>query len=239
MCKPVYSRARYLVKQDAPVSKEQHLASSIGMIGGTGPEGKGLAARFARAGLEVIIGSRSAERGEEAASEVRERAGGSVRGGTNADAAAADIIMITLPYSGQAETLAGLREQIGDKIVISTVVPMQFAAGKVTMLQVEDGSAAEETQRILSQARVVGAFQNLAARKLFDVDHELDGDVIVCSDDKDALRQVIGLAEQIPGLRGVNGGPLASSRYVEGITTLLVHINRNYKTESHVKIVGV
>ena len=215
------------------------MASSIGMIGGTGPEGKGLAARFARAGLEVIIGSRSAERGEEAANDVREAAGGNVRGGTNADAADADIVVITLPYSGQAETLEALRDQIGDKIVVSTVVPMQFAPGKVTMLTLEDGSAAQETQRILPEAKVVGAFQNLAARKLFDVDHKLDGDVIVCSDDKEALRQVIWLAEQIPGLRGVNGGPLASSHYVEGITTLLVHINRNYKTESHVKIVGV
>jgi len=215
------------------------VAKSIGFIGGTGPEGKGLAARFAQAGLEVIIGSRSAERGEEAAKEVREKAGGNVRGAANADAAQADVVIVTLPYSGQAETLAALREQIGSRIVVSTVVPMQFAAGKVTMLDLEDGSAAQEAQRILPQARVVGAFQNLAARKLFDVDHALDGDVIVCSDDKEALREVILLAEQIPGLRGVNGGPLACSRYVEGITTLLVHVNRNYKTESHVKIVGV
>jgi hypothetical protein len=146
---------------------------------------------------------------------------------------------VTLPYAGQAEMLAELREQIGSRIVVSTVVPMQFAGGKVTMLELEDGSAAQEMQRILPEARVVGAFQNLAARKLFDVDHELDGDVIVCSDDKEALSEVIRLAEQIPGLRGVNGGPLASAHYVEGITTLLVHINRNYKTESHVKIVGV
>lgn len=215
------------------------MAKSIGFIGGTGPEGKGLAARFAQAGLEVIIGSRSAERGEEAAKEVREKAGGSVRGAANADAAQADMVIVTLPYSRQAETLAALREQIGSRIVVSTVVPMQFAGGKVTMLDLEDGSAAQEAQRILSQARVVGAFQNLAARKLFDVDHALDGDVIVCSDDKEALREVIWLAEQIPGLRGVNGGPLACSRYVEGITTLLVHVNRNYKTESHVRIVGV
>ena len=107
------------------------------------------------------------------------------------------------------------------------------------MVQPEDGSAAEETQRILPQARVVGAFQNLAARKLLDVDQALDGDVIVCSDDKEALQRVIELAEQISGLRGVNGGPLSASRYVEGITTLLVHINRNYKTQSHVKIVGI
>ncbi|HEY7465060.1 MAG TPA: NADPH-dependent F420 reductase [Dehalococcoidia bacterium] len=215
------------------------MARSIGMIGGTGPEGKGLAARFARAGMDVVIGSRSAERGEEAANEVRGQAGGSVRGATNAEAALADIVVVTLPYAGQAETLAGLRDVIGNRIVVSSVVPMQFAAGKVTMLDLKDGSAAEEAQRILPAARVVGAFQNLAARKLFDVEHDLDGDVIVCSDDKEALREVIWLAEQIPGLRGVNGGPLACSRYVEGITTLLVHINRNYKTESHVKIVGV
>jgi NADPH-dependent F420 reductase len=209
------------------------------MIGGTGPEGKGLAARFARAGMDVIIGSRSAERGEAAAKDVLAVAGGSVHGAANEAAAAAEIVVVTLPYGGQAETLAALRERIGGRIVVSTVVPMQFAAGKVTMLELEDGSAAQEMQRILPEARVVGAFQNLAAGKLFDVDHELDGDVIVCSDDREALREVIWLAEQIPGLRGVNGGPLASSRYVEGITTLLVQINRNYKTEAHVKIVGV
>jgi NADPH-dependent F420 reductase len=209
------------------------------MIGGTGPEGKGLAARFARAGLEVVIGSRSAERGEAAAVEVRQQAGGSVRGADNAAAAQTEIVLVTLPYAGQAETLSSLRDAIGNRIVVSTVVPMQFAAGKVTMLDLPDGSAAEEAQRLLPEARVVGAFQNLAARKLFDVDRELDGDVVVCSDDKEALREVIWLAEQVPGLRGVNGGPLSCSRYVEGITALLVHINRNYKTESHVKIVGV
>jgi NADPH-dependent F420 reductase len=210
------------------------------LIGGTGPEGKGLAARFACAGLEVLIGSRSAERGEEAAADVRQISGGSLRGATNAEVASlADMLIVTLPYAGMAEGLEPLREAIGDKILISAVVPMQFAPGKVTMLRLEDGSAAEEMQRLLPQARIVGAFQNLAARKLLDVDHELDGDVIVCSDDKEALRQVIWLAEQIPGLRGVNGGPLASCHYVEGITTLLVHINRNYKTETHVKIVGI
>lgn len=215
------------------------MAKRIGIIGGTGPEGKGLAARFARAGLGVIVGSRSVERGESAAEEIREHAGGTVQGTDNATAAGADIVMVTLPYSGQSETLASLREQIGSRVVVSTVVPLQFERGKVSMLQLEDGSAAEEMQRILPEARVVGAFQNLAAHKLFDLEHELEGDVIVCSDDKEALREVIELAGQIPALRGINGGPLASSRYVEGITALLVNINRNYKTEAHVKILGV
>ena len=216
------------------------MAKTIGIIGGTGPEGKGLAARFARAGMEVLIGSRSAERGEEAAKDIREHAGGNVRGAANADAArAAEIVVVTLPYSGQAETLVALQDDIGSRIVISTVVPMVFSPGKVEMLRLEDGSAAEEAQRLLPEASVVGAFQNLAARKLFDVEHPLEGDVIVTSDNKEALREVIWLTEQMPNLRGINGGPLAASHYVEGITTLLVHINRNYKTESSVKIVGV
>ena len=216
------------------------MAKTIGIIGGTGPEGKGLAARFARAGMEVLIGSRSAERGEEAAKDIREHAGGNVRGAANADAArAAEIVVVTLPYSGQAETLVALQDVIGSRIVISTVVPMVFSPGKVEMLRLEDGSAAEEAQRLLPEASVVGAFQNLAARKLFDVEHPLEADVIVTSDNKEALREVIWLTEQMPNLRGINGGPLAASHYVEGITTLLVHINRNYKTESSVKIVGV
>lgn len=216
------------------------MAKTIGIIGGTGPEGKGLAARFARAGMEVLIGSRSAERGEEAARDVRERSGGAVKGATNAGAAhAADVVVVTVPYSGQADTLTALRDDIGNRIVVSTVVPMQFAGGKVEMLVLEDGSAAQEAQRLLPEARVVGAYQNLAASKLFDLDHSLEGDVVVSSDDKEALREVIWLTEQIPGLRGVNGGPLATSRYVEGLTALLVHINRNYKAETSIKVVGL
>ncbi|HEX5368803.1 MAG TPA: NADPH-dependent F420 reductase [Dehalococcoidia bacterium] len=216
------------------------MARTIGFIGGTGPEGKGLAARFARAGLEVLIGSRSAERGEETAAEVREHAGGNVRGVTNAGAAAAaEIVIVTLPYAGQSDTLTGLQAEIGNKILVSTVVPMVFGGGKVEMLTLEAGSAAQEAQRVLPEARVVGAYQNLAAKKLYNVEEDLHGDVIVCSDDKEALREIISLTEQVPGLRGVNGGPLSCSRYVEGITTLLVHINRNYKTESHVQILGV
>jgi len=215
------------------------LARSIGIIGGTGPEGKGLAARFAQAGFEVLVGSRSAERGEEAATEIRERAGGAIRGAANADAATAEVVVVTVPYAGQADTLSALKDQLAGKIVISTVVPMAFEAGKVSMIPVEAGSAAEEMQRLLPDSKVVGAYQNLAARKLFDVEHGLDADVIVTSNDREALREVIQLTEQVPGLRGVNGGPLSCSHYVEAITTLLVHINRNYKTETTVKIAGI
>ena len=213
--------------------------TTIGFIGGTGPEGKGLAARFARAGMQVVIGSRSAERGEEVAREIAAVAGGEVSGATNADAAAGDIVIVTLPYTGVADTLPPLAEAIENRIVISTVVPMQFEAGRMSMIPVEAGSAAEEMKRLLPNARVVGAFQNLSAHKLFDVEQALEGDVIVTSDDREARNAVMELAGAIEGLRGVNGGNLAASRYVEGITALIVGINRAYKTEAHVKIVGV
>lgn len=216
------------------------MASTIGFIGGTGPEGKGLAARFARAGLTVIIGSRSVERGEEVAREIAAVSGGTVRGATNADAASeSDIVIVTLPYSGQADTLVGLREAIGDSIVVSTVVPMQFGGGRASMLDLEDGSAAEEAQRLLPDARVVGAFQNLSAHKLFDLEQKVEGDVIVTGNDRDARNEVMELAGKIEGIRGVNGGALANSHYVEGITALIVSINRAYKTEAHVRFVGV
>jgi 8-hydroxy-5-deazaflavin:NADPH oxidoreductase len=217
------------------------VAQTIGFIGGTGPEGKGLAARFALAGLEVIIGSRSTERGQEAADDLLTFIkGGKVRGATNEDTARqSDILVLTVPYSGLADTLGALIDAIGDKIVISAVVPLQFAKGRVTMLKLEDGSASEEAQRILPNAKVVGAYHNLAAGHLIDVDHAMEGDVLICGDDPDAVRQVIWLSEQIRDLRGVNCGPLSSSHYIEGVTALLININRNYKVESGVHIVGI
>jgi NADPH-dependent F420 reductase len=216
------------------------VAQTIGCSGGTGPEGKGLAARFALAGMEVLIGSRSAERGQEAANDVVSVSGGSVRGATNEDTAAkSDILVVTVPYSGLADTLGALVEPIGDKIVVSAVVPLQFAKGRVTMLAVEEGSASQQAQRILPDAKVVGAYHNLAAGHLIEVDHPMEGDVLICGDDADAVRQVIWLSEQIRDLRGVNCGPLSSSHYIEGVTALLININRNYKRESGVQIVGI
>lgn len=216
------------------------MAQTLGFVGGTGPEGKGLAARFAQAGLNVVIGSRSAERGEEVAREIAAVSGGNLNGATNADACkAAGIVIITLPYAGLADTLPPLSDAIGDKIVVSTVVPMQFEKGRAIMLSVPDGSAAEQTKRLLPNARVVGGFQNLAAHKLFEVHEPVEGDVIVTSDDREAAREIVELATAIPGLRGVQAGALSNSRYVEGITMLIVGINRAYKTEAAVKIVGV
>jgi NADPH-dependent F420 reductase len=216
------------------------LAQSVALIGGTGPEGKGLAARFAKAGIDVVIGSRAQDRGEDAAKEIADLAGRKVRGGTNAFAAAAcDLIVVTTPYEGMAPTLADLKDTIGEKIVISAVVPLEFSRTRISVIDLPDGSAAQEAQRLLPMARVAGAFHNLSARHLIDLDHPIDGDVIVCSDHIDVIGEVIDLAETIEGCRGVNGGPLANSRYVEDITALLLNINRIYKASTHVRIAGI
>jgi NADPH-dependent F420 reductase len=216
------------------------MAKRIGFIGGTGPEGKGLAARFAVAGLDVIIGSRAAERGEEAASELRALAGGNIRGATNSDAAQdADLVVVTIPYAGLQETIAGIAEVLAGKTVASAVVPLRFSRGRVSMIEVPAGSAAQETQAAAPQARVVGAFQTLSAGHLLDTAHPMEGDVIVCGDDEAAVREVIELSLLIPGIRGVQGGPLAASRFVEGITALLIGINRIHKVESGVQITGL
>ena len=216
------------------------MANSVGIIGGTGPEGKGLAARFAKAGLDVIIGSRSEERAREAAAAIAGIAGRPVRGGSNAEAARrGEIVIITVPYAAQRDTLTALGDTIRDKIVVSTVVPLQFDRGRISVLDSEYGSAAEETQLLLPQAQVAGAFHNLSASNLIEVAHKLEGDVIVCSDHPAALRRTLELAELIENLRGVNGGPLAGSRYVEGLTALLLTINRIHKAETHIKVIGI
>ena len=213
----------------------------IGFIGGTGPEGRGLAYRFALAGHEVVIGSRTPERGREAAKEVADRAGSaSVTGGENAVAARqAELMVLTVPFAAQADTLPPLREVCQGKIVVSTAVPMQFEGGSPSMPVVPEGSAAEQAQAPLPGALVVGAFQNLGAAKLWKGDEPLDQDVVVCGDDEEAKRQVSAVAEQIRGVRAVDGGPLSSARYVEGITVLLVGINKRYKALAGIRIAGL
>lgn len=213
----------------------------LGFVGGTGPEGKGLAYRLALAGHEVVVGSRSNERADEAAKEIAERVpDATVRGAENAEAAReAKMIIVTVPFSAYADTLPPLRAVLDGRTVVSTAVPFSFDGGKPSLVAVPEGSAAEQAQALLPGAKVVGAFQNLSASKLSAGDVALDQDVIVCGDDAEAKRHVMALAEQIRGIRGVDGGPLAASRYVEGITVLLIGVNRRHKATTGVRIVGL
>lgn len=212
----------------------------IGFVGGTGEEGMGLAYRFALAGHPCVIGSRAAEKAEAAVAELREKdASLPIAGATNEDAvAAADVVVVTTPYTAQAATLPPLAKAAAGKIVISTVVPMSFEGGKASLMAVPEGSAAQQEQALLPDSTIVAAFQNLSAKKLLK-GGPLEADVVVCADNAEARAQVMQLAEAIEGVRGVNGGALANAMMVEGITLLLVSVNRAYKTQAGIRIAGI
>ena len=213
----------------------------LGIIGGTGPEGRGLALRFALAGERVVIGSRDEARANSAAESVLEHApAGSVSGATNAAAAdVADVALVSVPYAAQRATLSGLTGELAGKTVVSLVAPLEFERGRASAVRVEEGSAALQAQAILPDSTVAAAFQNVSAEDLLVPGKPIDSDVIVCADDADALRLVMDLAERIEGVRAVNGGGLANARYVEDLTALLLNINRIYRAHSSIKITGI
>ncbi|MQG76987.1 MAG: NADPH-dependent F420 reductase [SAR202 cluster bacterium] len=222
----------------------------ISFIGGTGPEGKGLALRFAIAGERVFIGSRDAERGLAAATEIQELLPAGlpkdyIRGGANEEAAntgyaqLGDAVFIAVPYAAHKDTLKALTESLKNKVIVDVVVPLAFEKGRASATIVEAGSAAEEAAQILPNSKIVSAFHNISAADLMVPDRSLDCDVIVCSDDDSAKTRIMGLAEMILGVRAVNGGGLANSRYVEDLTALLLNINRTYKAHSSIRITGI
>lgn len=213
----------------------------IGFIGGTGPEGRGLALRFALAGESVLIGSRSEDRARDAANSARELAPGvSVAGALNPEVAArSDIVVIAVPYAAQKPTLASLAAELSGKLIVNVVVPLAFSKGVASAIRVEEGSAALEAQALLPHSTHIAAFHNVSAPELLKPDKRLDTDIVVCGDDADAKRAVMRLAETIAGARAVDGGGLANARYVEDLTALLLNINRAYKAHSMIKIVGI
>ena len=206
----------------------------IGFLGGTGPEGRGLALRFALAGEDVIIGSRDAGRAATAAEEVARLAPGAVvEGGLNDEAAArADVVFVAVPYSAQRSTIEPLAGHLADKIVVGVTVPVRFGKGGASIEPVPDGSAALEIQALLPNSRVVAAFQTISAHDLLDPNETIDSDVVVCSDDDDARARIMELSGRIDGIRPVDGGGLANAAYVEGMTALILNLNRHYKARA-------
>ena len=214
----------------------------LAFLGGTGPEGKGLALRLAMAGEAVIIGSRDATRATTAAEELAVLAPGArIDGASNADAAqAADVVFLTFPYEGQRPTLEQLQEPLKGKVVVDVIAPMQFQRGRgASAVEVAAGSAAQEAQELLPDSMVVAAFQNASAEELQQPHTVMDGDVVVCSDHQEPKALVMELVRKIPQLRPVDGGSLANAKYVEQITPLLVNINRIYRIHAGIKIVGI
>ncbi len=214
----------------------------LAFVGGTGPEGLGIAMRMAAAGHEVAIGSRSTERGEEGAAKVRDAVPGArASGGANADVVPdADVVFLTFPYSGQQATLEALGRALDGKIVCNVVAPLEFQQGVgAVALNVPGNSALQESMAQLADARIVSAFQNMSAEELQRLDHPIEADVLVCGRDAEAKATVIGLANQIKGVRGIDAGGPSQSRYVEMLTSLLINLNRKHKTQSSIRIVGL
>jgi 8-hydroxy-5-deazaflavin:NADPH oxidoreductase len=221
------------------------LTEPIPIVGGTGALGAGLALRWATAGAPIAIGSRSAERAEEAAAKLRDAVpGAEVEGLVNEEAARrAEIVFLTVPFRAQSENLNNLREALRPgQILVDCTVPLAAAvSGKATRsLGVWQGSAAQQAQEMVPDGvTVVAALHSVGAQNLGDPDAALDEDVLVCGDRKADKARVARLIELIPGLRAVNAGALEMARIVEQLTPLLISVNARYKTHAGIKLAGL
>jgi NADPH-dependent F420 reductase len=214
---------------------------TVAILGGTGPQGRGLARRFAAAGLPVVIGSRSADRAVAAAAELAEATGGDVRGADNAGASAAgDVVLVAVPWDGHAELLRELAPALAGKVVVDCVNPLGFDKQGAYPLPVAEGSAAQQAAAILTGSTVVAAFHNVSAVLLEDPEVErVETDVLVLGDDREATDLVQALADTIPGVRGIYGGRLRNAHQVEALTANLISINRRHKAHAGVRITDV
>jgi 8-hydroxy-5-deazaflavin:NADPH oxidoreductase len=222
------------------------MVESVAIIGGTGDEGRGLALRWARAGLRVILGSREAQRAGAVAQEIEKRAGASARveGAENAAAAgASSVVVLTVPFEAQVSTLKHIRATLRPgTVLICTTVPLAAGVGDraTRVLGVWQGSAAEQVAEFAPEGvRVVGAFHNISAA-LLESEHAVECDAIVCANDAGARQVANELAHAIPGVRAVDGGALENCRIVEQITALLITLNiRNKVKHAGIRITGI
>ena len=212
----------------------------IAFVGGTGPAGIGLAARLATVGHEALIGSRWEDRAASAAEEVLSLApGATVTSGLNADVVHdAEVVLLTLPYAAEVDTVETLRPGLDGKVVVSIANPITVEGGRVTYIQPAEGSLAIGVAHAAPLARVVSAFQEIHIRKWRKVELKIDSHTVVCGDDAGAKQTVMDLSEQL-GVHAVDGGRLANSRYVEGFVALLVDINLRYKASTSLRITGL
>ncbi len=209
----------------------------VGVLGGTGEQGRGLALRLAVAGQPVILGSRSAERAQAIADEM----GRGVRGVTNAECAAqADVVIVAVPWDGHAQLLQELAEELADTIVIDCVNPLGFDKQGAFALSVEHGSAAQQAAALLPKSRVTAAFHHISAVLLLDeAVTSIDTDVLVLGDDREATDICQALAGRIPGIRGIYAGRLRNAHQVEAMTANLISVNRRYKVHAGIRVTDV
>jgi NADPH-dependent F420 reductase len=209
----------------------------VGVLGGTGEQGRGLAVRFAASGLSVVIGSRAAEPAASAAAEI----GHGVTGADNAGcASASDVLVVAVPYDGHRDLLVSLAGVLEGKVVIDCVNPLGFDKQGAFALAVEEGSAAQQAAAVLPQSRIVGAFHHVSAVLLLDESIDtLDTDVLVVGDDRGATDVAQALAARIPGMRGIYAGRLRNAGQVEAMTANLISMNRRYKAHAGLRVTDV
>jgi hypothetical protein len=218
----------------------------VAVVGGTGAEGSGLALRFAKAGLRVLIGSRNLDRAQAAAKEIAAQAAtGEITGHTNSDAVGkAAIVILTVPLSAQVETLKSIRTNFqSGAILVDATVPLEIAiGGRVSRtITLWDGSAAQQAARLApAGVAVVSTFHLLGAEALKGLNHPIDCDALICGDNADAKTTVSQIAEKIPGVRAIDAGPLENARYLESSAALLIALNLKHKvSHSGLRITGL
>lgn len=231
--------------------------ATLGFLAGTGPLGQGLALRLATAGHKVLIGSRRKEKAEAVVAELlddrQDRASAfrnetsdsaagrlPVVGVTNQEAAEqAEVVYLMFPWESQASSLPGVAGAIGGKIAVSVISPLAFDDHGPYMPLLAAGSSAEEARGLLPEARIVSAFHDVAAKKLLNLAKPVETDVLVCGDDPEAKAVVLGHADAVPGMRGVDAGGLRMSRQLEGLTAVLVAVNQRYRVRAGIRVTGL
>lgn len=211
---------------------------TVGVLGGTGDQGRGLARRIGLAGVKVVIGSRSVERAQEAA------AGLGVDGVSGADnatvAKTADVVIVAVPWDGHKELLEGLRTELAGKVVVDCVNPLGFDKQGAFALDVPEGSAAQQARDVLPDSTVVAAFHHISAVLLLDPEvAEIETDVLVLGDDRVATDLVQAVADLVPGFRGLYGGRLRNAHQVEAFTANIISMNRRYKAHAGIRVTDV
>ncbi len=210
---------------------------TIGVLGGTGDQGRGLAYRFALAGLSVVIGSRDAARAESTAAEI----GLGVRGLANSECAlASDVVLVAVPWDAHEPTLRLLQSELVGKVVVDCVNPLGFDAQGAYALPVPEGSATQQAASLLPDSRVIGAFHHVSAKLLADPSIDtVDLDILVVGDDREATDLVQALAGLVAGMRGVYAGRLRNAHQIEALTANLISVNRRYKAHAGVRVTDV
>jgi 8-hydroxy-5-deazaflavin:NADPH oxidoreductase len=210
----------------------------IAVVGGTGKEGSGMALRWAKAGHDVLLGSRDAARAEAKAAELSQLSGAKVTGGDNPWAVAqADVVVLSVPYAAHHDTLLGLKQALAGKVVLDVTVPLK--PPQIRKVNLPEGRAAAlEAQALLDPStKIVSGVHHVSSNHLLDLGHAVDCDVLACSDDPKALELCLGLIRDL-GVRAFDAGPLANAIALESLTPVLLHLNKQYKTSVGIRITG-